>query len=312
MIPVISLLVILSLSLLITRIAATALVHTGISKQMARFQARSAFTGVGFTTSEAEQVVNHPLRRRIIMLLMLLGNAGIVTSMTSLMLTFLEPSETNMLVRVAFLVGGVVVLWIAASSKWLEHKLHDIITAALARFTKLDIHDYQSLLHVSGDYGVAELRVDEKDWIANKTLAESKLPNEGVIVLGITKPDGSYVGAPMADTEIEAGDVLIVYGQDFKVKNLDIRRRGWEGDYAHNISAASHEETQRQLLAAQQAQQAEEAPGHEAEQRMHERREELAEEAAEEKEEQLKAHTERIEEREEREKQTKEEAQETS
>ena len=47
-------------SLLVTRVAAIALSVTGLSRESARFQARSAFTGVGFTTSEAESVVNHP------------------------------------------------------------------------------------------------------------------------------------------------------------------------------------------------------------------------------------------------------------
>ena len=37
-------------------------VATGTSSELARFQARSAFTGVGFTTSEAESVVLHPVR----------------------------------------------------------------------------------------------------------------------------------------------------------------------------------------------------------------------------------------------------------
>lgn len=96
MFAVISLLVVLTLSLLITRIATVALTHTGLSRDSARFQARSAFTGVGFTTTESEKVVNHPVRRRILMMLMLLGNAGIVTVVASFMLTFVEqPGSVN-------------------------------------------------------------------------------------------------------------------------------------------------------------------------------------------------------------------------
>ena len=72
MLSIISLLVVLTLSILVTRIATVALTYTGLSRESARFQARSAFTGVGFTTNESEKVVNHPLRRKILMLLMLL------------------------------------------------------------------------------------------------------------------------------------------------------------------------------------------------------------------------------------------------
>lgn len=77
MISIVTLLIVLTLSILLTRIATVALTHTGLSRESAKFQARSAFTGVGFTTSESEKVVNHPIRRRILLMLMLLGNAGI-------------------------------------------------------------------------------------------------------------------------------------------------------------------------------------------------------------------------------------------
>ena len=43
-------LTVLSLSLVITRITTIALIHTGLSHKAARFQARSAFTGTGYTT----------------------------------------------------------------------------------------------------------------------------------------------------------------------------------------------------------------------------------------------------------------------
>ncbi len=54
-----SLLITLAVSLIVTRIAAVALMSTGLSREAARFKARSAFSGVGFTTSEAETIVYH-------------------------------------------------------------------------------------------------------------------------------------------------------------------------------------------------------------------------------------------------------------
>lgn len=62
MTAVVSLLVVLTVSLLVTRIATVALTATGLSRETARFQARSAFSGSGFTTSESEAVVRHPVR----------------------------------------------------------------------------------------------------------------------------------------------------------------------------------------------------------------------------------------------------------
>lgn len=65
MISIISLLVVLSLSVLVTRIATVALTYTGLARKSARFQARSTFTGVGFTTAESEKVVRHQKIKRM-------------------------------------------------------------------------------------------------------------------------------------------------------------------------------------------------------------------------------------------------------
>jgi Trk-type K+ transport system membrane component len=88
MFAVTALLLVLAISLLITRVATVILTASGMSRQSARFQARSAFTSAGFTTSESEHVVNHPLRRRVVATLMLLGNAGIVAAASSAILGF--------------------------------------------------------------------------------------------------------------------------------------------------------------------------------------------------------------------------------
>ena len=55
---------VLHLTLKGVRIATVGLTMTGVSKDLAQFQALSAFTGSGFTTEESEEIVNHPLRRR--------------------------------------------------------------------------------------------------------------------------------------------------------------------------------------------------------------------------------------------------------
>ena len=67
------------ISFLIVRVGAVALELTGLPRGKARFQALSAFTGTGFTTRESEMIVNHHQRRKVVALLMVLGNIGIVS-----------------------------------------------------------------------------------------------------------------------------------------------------------------------------------------------------------------------------------------
>ena len=113
------------MSILITRFATIALVHTGLFRQAAQFQARSAFTGVGYTTRESERIVGHPVRRRIIMLLMLLGNVGIISVLASLVLAFVDEQAgtSDWVIKIGPLLGGVTILWLLSKSKWVDRAL---------------------------------------------------------------------------------------------------------------------------------------------------------------------------------------------
>lgn len=244
MLAIVSLLIIITMSMLVTKIASVALTHTGLSRQSARFQARSAFTGVGFTTSEAEGLVNHPVRRKVVMTLMLLGNAGIVSAVSSLMLTFVNTGEesVNLGVRFGALLFGVALLWIIATRHFVDRFLSRIISLALSKWSDLEVRDYESLLRVSGDYSIHELRVEAQDWMANKTLMDLALRDEGVMVLGIHQKDSSYLGAPKGTTKIQAGDLLLLYGRDGILSRLDQRKKNYLGDRDHEIAVKEQAE----------------------------------------------------------------------
>lgn len=230
-----SVLVILTFSFLVTRLATVALVLTGLSRDLAHLQSVSAFTGVGFTTDESEQIVNHPVRRRILILLMIVGNAGIVTAIASLILSFTGVTEAKEgLTRVVWLAGGVAALWGFAASPWLERALDRGMQWALSRWTRLWAVDFTELLDLSGGYRVRELEVEEGDWVEGQKLDELDLFGEGLVVLGIHRSDGSYVGVPRGETEVESGDRLVLYGRAADLAELDERRQGAAGDAAHH------------------------------------------------------------------------------
>lgn len=195
MTAILVLLLIVLVGLLITRIAAAALMATGMSRQFARFQSRSAFTGVGFTTSEAEMVVAHPVRRRVVMVLMLLGNAGIASVVATLLIGFGDSTAGQTVRRSIVLVFGLAGIWLLASNERIDRLLRRAFVRLLGTSEEIHLHDYAGLLHVGRDYTVAELHVGRDDWMAERTLAELELRNEGISVLGIER-DGMYLGAP--------------------------------------------------------------------------------------------------------------------
>jgi len=267
MIAILSLLFVVVLSLLIVRIATVALTLTGLSRELARFQARSAFTGTGFTTKESEQVMMHPIRRRIVMWLMLLGNAGIVTVISSLFLSLTSTDGTGNITdqvwfRILVLLSGLAGLSILTYSKWLDRKLSRLIEYLLSRYTDIEVRDYAGLLHLTGNYVVAEMTVREDDWLAGRKLLEMRLSEEGILVLGIERPDGTYIGAPRGHNTLEAGDVLLLYGRGEALKSLDQRRTGSEGNWEHfkAVDRQKKLESEERKLDGQKLEEPQEAP----------------------------------------------------
>jgi len=237
MAAVVAILVVVSVSLVITRVGTAALALTGLPLQVARFQARSAFFGVGFTTNESEAVVNHPVRRRIVLWLILFGNVGIISVLAGVVLSFHGGAT---LLRLAVLAFGLFVLAVLAGSHRVERMLERAIELALRRWTHLETRDFAGLLRLAGEWSVAELRVEIGDWMAERSLGVLHLRDEGVVVLGITHADGSWHGAPDGTTVLHAGDVLVVYGRDERVCELDERRPD-EGDAAHAAAVAEQD-----------------------------------------------------------------------
>jgi len=244
---IISVIFILVLSIIITRVASIALTHTGLSRDASRFQARSAFTGVGFTTNESEKVVNHPVRRRILQLLMILGNAGIVTGIASLIIGFSGIGDNvKGWVKIVVLVSGIVILWYLANSSWADRQLSRLINKILKRYSKLDVNDYVSLLHLSGEFRISEIAIDSKHWLCNRKLNSTKLRDEGVNVIAISRKDGNYLGNPKGDTRMKEGDTLIVYGRAESLRKIETRFRGKRGNREHDKMVREQKEVLKQ------------------------------------------------------------------
>ncbi|MGV3486328.1 MAG: cation:proton antiporter regulatory subunit [Planctomycetaceae bacterium] len=224
MTAVFSFLTILALSFLIVRIGTVALVMTGLSEDVASFQSLSAFSGAGFTTTEAESVVVSQTRRTIIKMLIRLGSAGTVTAVSSLILSFTRPDQARML-QVVVLVSGLMVLVSLSRSAYFQSILTPLIRKALKHSALIDLRDYANLLHVSEGYSVVELEVVEDSWLAGRTLGELRLRSEGVSVLGVLIQSGEYIGAPPAQQVFEPGDRLLMYGRSGRLDEIAGRKR---------------------------------------------------------------------------------------
>lgn len=247
LLPVLVFLLALTISLIVIRVGTMALMLTGLSREAARFQAHSAFTGVGFTTHESEAIVEHPVRRHLTMGLMMLGNIGMATVIATLTATLLsESTSEHWGLSLGVLALGILILWLLVTSNWIEKQMNRPIAFALQHFTTLNVRDYVSLLELSSGFAVTELVVEPNDWVAGKTLIELGLAREGILVLGI-RHNGSYIGAPSSCNLITAGDTIVIYGPHAGLEELDSRHHGHKGDLAHQNATAKYEEYLEEL-----------------------------------------------------------------
>jgi hypothetical protein len=234
-----SLLIVVMLSLIFTRVATVALTLTGMSREAARFQARSALTGTGFTTSAAEAIVSHPVRRRIVLFLMLLGSAGLVTVVATLIFTFARANQTQGFERIGLAIVGLFVIFLISRSKWFDRAISPPLAQLLGRVMSVELGDYQGLLHLADGYTVRELYISQGHWMADRSLGELQLRREGVLVLGLQRAE-EYIGAPTAPVTVRPGDTAILYGTGADLDELCGRAAGPEGDAAHRRRSVEH------------------------------------------------------------------------
>ncbi len=132
-------------------------------------------------------------------------------------------------------------VWLA-SSRWFDQLSSRVIRWALRRWTSIDARDYARLLHLRNEYAVTELAIDPIDWIPGKPLAETGLVKEGLLILGLECPGNNFIGAPPSDTQLRAGDRLVLYGRISRIAELDRRLAGPQGDRFHIGAVAEYEQ----------------------------------------------------------------------
>lgn len=228
MLAALTLLIVLSLAILVVRTGAVALRLTGIPPEVARFQARSAFTGAGFTTSESEAIVNHPVRRRIVSTLMVVGSVGLVSVVTTIIVSLVgvEDAEGSLLKQLLWLAVALLVLWCVA----LNPKADRIMCAGIARLLErtkgFGARAPLRLLQMPVAHGIVRILVHKESGLEGRMLGEFATGN--VVVLGVAREDGSFVSLPDPAEETRLGDEIFVYGPDDKLDTFHKAERSGE------------------------------------------------------------------------------------
>ena len=211
-----SIFVLLSVSVFIMRIASVALRLTGMAEDSARFQALSAFTGTGFTTSEAEVIVNYPLRRRIISLLMIIGNMGLVTVFATFVVSLISTDgEVEAVVQqVVWLIGMLILFWFFMLNSYVDKVICSVISRVLQSKTLLGRRHFHRMLQIGNGYSICEHRISHASKQRGYSVTQNELNHLGLTILAVRTSDGTISSDYSSSENLKTGDVLVLYGYD--------------------------------------------------------------------------------------------------
>ena len=199
------------ISFIAVRVGAFALHLTGMEMESATFQALSAFSGTGFTTAEAERVVRHRSRRRIIAILIILGNAGLVALIASLAASFSQATNyPRFFIQLAIVILGIFILYRLIIRSRLGNHLLDRLRKPLLRRIVMEAPPFEEIMHIGGQWGVNLVTISQDSKYVGASVADITAAAD-VEVLGIDRVD-SFVSRPDGDVKIGARDRLLTFG----------------------------------------------------------------------------------------------------
>ncbi len=204
-------LLVILISFLIVRTAAIILMMTGMEKKKALFQALSAFTGTGFTTKEAEMAMNHPMRRRVVSWLMILGNAGIVTVIITTTSSFIFTKSYILPINILILLTGIFLIIFVAGRKSIIRNWERFIEKKFIKYSFLEEGITEDLLHLLEGYGLVKVIISEGSSFKGKTISSLNFNTKKILVLGIERGK-HWLSIPGKEEKVKEGDRLIVYG----------------------------------------------------------------------------------------------------
>ncbi len=196
---------------------------TGLTEEKARFQVISMLTNSGYTTKEAELVLDSRMRRKLARFVMMFGYAFTVTIVSTVVNIFLQFKSEFTIGAVAIIpmlaIFGLLIWFI--KRKGITGKIADKIIAKIAN--KFIYDEKSNPIIIVEDYGQmtiasVKLVIMPKE-LEGIELAKSNLKTEhNINVLLKKNSEGDIL--PQADTKFEVGDTIVVMGKEKDIRGI--------------------------------------------------------------------------------------------
>lgn len=222
-------------SFIIVRIGAIAFQLTGLEWSQAKFQALSCFSGTGFTTREAELITGHDHRRRIASVLIVLGNAGLVTLIATgasalnpqntflgwLSESFLPfvPTWLVLWVNLAIIAAALAIVFKLFQNQKFTRPLTDYLRKKVIARAFFKPVSFEEITLLPDGYSLFRIRIAKHGPLAGRSLAESALGQSGIRTLALITDDRTLPD-PDGQTQLKPGQELIAFGQSEALRRI--------------------------------------------------------------------------------------------
>ena len=209
----ITVMIIFTISTIVVRISSTIMRLTGLPDNVARFQSLSALTGTGFTTRESELIVNYPIRRRVLMTLMIFGNLGLISISSTFIITFVNiGSDADRIIgQVILLSLALLFNFLVLTNPVIDRLLCSAISKTLSATTNLGKRRFIRLLSLDDDRAVAEHHYRIPEPANHRDIFPEHIELTLLTVRGETS---RHIGQFDQDFIIEPFQTLICFGSE--------------------------------------------------------------------------------------------------
>ncbi len=196
---------------------------TGLTDEKARFQVISMLTNSGYTTKEAELIVNSRRRRKLARFVMMFGYAFTVTVVSTVVNLFLQfrAEFTGSVVALVPIIAIIIFVCLLVKN---NKKTSSIIDSFIKKVATMFVYDDKTNpIFIIDDYGhVVIARIELKvvpNIIKDVKLCDSDIKRKHGINILLKDKNGEKI-LPEGDTTFSCGDTLVVMGREKEIRTV--------------------------------------------------------------------------------------------
>ncbi|MET1029436.1 TrkA C-terminal domain-containing protein [Domibacillus tundrae] len=201
---------------LVIEISVIAFTLTGLEKEVARYQAISMLTGTGFTTDESQLIIDHPIRRRISMFLILFGAFSLAVIISAITNILSDDLRLNKLIMIS---AGLLIIFILGKTPMTKKLFQNRFEYEMKKNLDISELPIKEALFLDEDDVVTDVVIEKNSRLDGKKVKDVFKEGWDVNLLFIKRGEMN-IRKKLASETIQAGDKLYLYGNRQVIEDL--------------------------------------------------------------------------------------------